>query len=391
MSRVSPRLPDIERSPLFSVPFPSYDSDSDSDNEDEESAIRRVLGAKQQPVEPDSDSDDESDSSSLVYDVDYENLIDTLPSHLLSQSYHSLTPITSPSSSTTTVLLLSFSRSSPYLFLFLELNHPTLRSDPWNPCPSILRAVERGNSVHLIIETLLPSFDYPPFQTYYDWIEFVRQLLQGLSFLHEHSIVHAGLNDVAFMVDIGTGPLYTSSTSIASFDRSRLPVKYYFGSLAKAAEEQDGSVGMRKDVGAMMKRLESYQVRIPILSCFLSIDPDFQIPVLGPKLRALAKCMNGEEAREGFEEIVKTLPSDLIRAPLPPRPTSLLKSLTRRVVVAMRKEKEKEVVKEKDEGSAGATMGGGGGVFDASTLTLVSPTPIKMQMASLKELEGSSA
>jgi len=103
--------------------------------------------------------------------------------------------------------------------------------------------------------------------------------------------------------------------------------------------------------------------------------------------------MNGEEAREGFEEIVKTLPSDLIRAPLPPRPTSLLKSLTRRVVVAMRKEKEKEVVKEKEkeEGSAGATVGGGGGVFDASTLTLVSPTPIKMQMASLKELEDSSA
>lgn len=68
-------------------------------------------------------------------------------------------------------------RTSPELHILLELNHSELRTDPWNPAPHILCAVERKDMVYLCMERLNP-YDEPPFKTVANYIDFFKQVLE---------------------------------------------------------------------------------------------------------------------------------------------------------------------------------------------------------------------
>ncbi|KAF8652842.1 hypothetical protein AX16_004117 [Volvariella volvacea WC 439] len=234
----------------------------------------------------------------------------------------------------------SMSKSSPVFVmnsefdLFHELNDsPTVRRDPWNPIPHLLCAVKRdyeyyvdvdneqegcdkadagakqqtkkkGTTVFLCMERLI-NFDEPPFVTVANYIDFFRQVLEGLTFLHEKHIALGTCADpYGYMVDLSSGagrfaitdngelhfvdghspyhphiqpqpqppqpegaaesilgsashPIYTSPETllnplpqsqtqpaiepqdyykalINTFDRTTLPVKYYFTDLSKA-------------------------------------------------------------------------------------------------------------------------------------------------------------
>ncbi len=74
-------------------------------------------------------------------------------------------------------MIKSLSRTSPELFLLLEFNHPEYRTDPWNPFPHILCAVERGEKVFLYLQRLF-QFDKPPFRNVANYLDFLRQSLE---------------------------------------------------------------------------------------------------------------------------------------------------------------------------------------------------------------------
>ncbi|KAJ3757008.1 hypothetical protein EV360DRAFT_19114, partial [Lentinula raphanica] len=114
---------------------------------------------------------------------------------------------------------------SSILLLFLALNTPELRSDPWNPIPRILRAVERtiSSKEHILDEQEEQG-------TVAQWIDFFRQVLEGVTFLHENGVVWGGFDAIEPL------PCPTKEPSQWTFDRSRYPVKYYFTNFRRARQ-----------------------------------------------------------------------------------------------------------------------------------------------------------
>ncbi|KAJ3843538.1 hypothetical protein F5878DRAFT_604428 [Lentinula raphanica] len=252
----------------------------------------------------DADSDSDSETSSVAWDdVDFEQLVDLLPEKYREDSseeeYVQLHPSSCRAlSAPLTVHSLRLPGNlnplaganplperqddSSILLLFLALNTPELRSDPWNPVPRILRAVERtisstehvgagaGSMVYLFHPPLVPFtqeskiLDEKEEQgTVAQWIDFFRQVLEGVTFLHENGVVWGGFNAIEplpcptkepsrppgldtgeergvemFMMDISADPeafvsgIHTEWT----FDRSRYPVKYYFTNFRRARQ-----------------------------------------------------------------------------------------------------------------------------------------------------------
>ncbi|GJJ15611.1 hypothetical protein Clacol_009889 [Clathrus columnatus] len=152
----------------------------------------------------------------------------------------------------------SISRSSRELSIWRFLNQPHLRRDPWNPAPPVLSIIERevglsasarfarlvefgleGEShekefeAFIALEPLYPIHDNP-LSNRNDWIDFIRQMLQSLVFLHEHNIAQVKFSwctenlTRAIMMDIGLAPPHTH------FSRSDYPVKYYLVDFSEA-------------------------------------------------------------------------------------------------------------------------------------------------------------
>ncbi|KAJ4000656.1 hypothetical protein F5050DRAFT_1541762, partial [Lentinula boryana] len=127
---------------------------------------------------------------------------------------------------------------SSILLLFLALNAPELRSDPWNPVPRILRAVERNLSSKEN-SNMDPDKQEEEQGTVAQWIDFFRQVLEGLAFLHENGVVWGAAKELEmFMMDISSDPeAFASGTHTNwTFDRNRYPVKYYFTNFRRARQ-----------------------------------------------------------------------------------------------------------------------------------------------------------
>lgn len=73
--------------------------------------------------------------------------------------------------------ILSLPRSSVHLLILLELNIPHVRSDPWNPAPRVMHAVERDDTVYVFLEKS-SQWDDPPLKRIGDYIDFFRQILE---------------------------------------------------------------------------------------------------------------------------------------------------------------------------------------------------------------------
>ncbi|KAF8486596.1 hypothetical protein JB92DRAFT_3148564 [Gautieria morchelliformis] len=137
------------------------------------------------------------------------------------------------------------------LALWRYLNDAPLRRDPWNPSPPVLSIIERelpistaeclsqteadsGEDAAYIVMDRLYRLQDNPLKSVGDWIDFIRQLLQGLVFLHEHNIAGVSYPLVdetwppAFMMDIGLAPPQTH------FSRVDFPVKYYLLDFSRA-------------------------------------------------------------------------------------------------------------------------------------------------------------
>lgn len=127
-------------------------------------------------------------------------------------------------------------KGSSQLSLFIALNEPRLRKDPWNPAPHVVDVIEHKSLAYVCMESL-HEYDHPKMTIISQYIDFFRQILEGLTFLHEQGIVgFACAHPVSYMVDLSSG-LPSSSTgkdAFKDFDRKLYPVKYYFVNLSQA-------------------------------------------------------------------------------------------------------------------------------------------------------------
>jgi len=194
-------------------------------------------------------------------------------------------------------------RDSTELAILQSLNFDEIRDDPWNPAPNLLYTAERGEDAILCFERLF-ACDDPPLQTFANVIDYIRQALEGLCFLHEHKIVHHAYGDRrSVMMDIGR-------PTTADFDRTRFPVRYYrinFGRAQQLSRDADprsaGFCGDVSDCGTMFKALVE------------------EVPKIGGKLRSLVAAMIGgeygaEDARKLFEALCKGIDASTYEAPL---------------------------------------------------------------------------
>ncbi|KLO08637.1 hypothetical protein SCHPADRAFT_835082 [Schizopora paradoxa] len=83
----------------------------------------------------------------------------------------------------------------------IYLSSPTLRSNPSNhavPCPDYIS----GEGIHdFIVMPVLRRFNDPPFVFVDEVLDFIRQTLEGLVFLHRNGIAHRDCSDNNLMFD----------------------------------------------------------------------------------------------------------------------------------------------------------------------------------------------
>jgi len=202
------------------------------------------------------------------------------------------------------IMIKCLPRTSTELIILLELNHNESRHDPWNPAPHILSAVERDDNVFLCMERLI-EYNQPPFKTVANYIDFFRQTLEGLTFLHEHHIAQLCCSDPnSIMVDISTG---TSTSSIEHFDRTIYPVRYYYTDFSRAVKfnssANDEFAADIRDCGIMISRLLA------------------NVPQIAPSFNAVVKAMasgnlGADECRNMFEVLCKSLDSSVFDIPV---------------------------------------------------------------------------
>jgi len=251
-----------------------------------------------------------SSTSSHTFYVNFEAVVDEFLSHYKNSDTQDMVIVEADASapserSTTALILRRVKLHSTELALLRSLNADEIRSDPWNPAPRLLYTAERGDTAVLCLERLFDC-DHPPLQTIANVVDYIRQSLEGLCFLHEHKIAHCAYGEpTGVMMDIGR------STS-AGFDRTRLPVRYYRVDFSRAMEltgtrEADPrSASYCRDVrdcGAMLQTLVE------------------EVPKIGRKLRSLVLAMTGgeygaEDARKLFEALCKGIDASTYDAPL---------------------------------------------------------------------------
>ncbi|KAA1473826.1 hypothetical protein DENSPDRAFT_741612, partial [Dentipellis sp. KUC8613] len=241
-----------------------------------------------------------SSTSSHYYFVDFEAVVDEYLAQYAAVDPQDVVFVQpepdGPPSNIPSLILRSIPSAGQELAILQHLNAGEVRRDPWNPAPRLLYAATKGERTVLCLERLF-EYDQPPFQTVYDVVDYVRQTLEGLSFLHEQRIVHAAYGDHrGVMMDIGR-------PSMDAFDRAQFPVRYYRISFARAQQlAHDASIHgplFQKDVrdcGAMLAR-------------------QFEgVPRVYNKLKSLTGAMMGrafgaEDARKLFEALCKSIDS----------------------------------------------------------------------------------
>ncbi|KAI0315813.1 hypothetical protein OF83DRAFT_1061423, partial [Amylostereum chailletii] len=198
-------------------------------------------------------------------------------------------------SASLTLMLKRTPFPSSELALLSALDTPVLARDPWNPAPRVLYAARQEEEMVLCFERLWADNgedDLPPMCTVANVIDYVRQALEGLSFLHEHSIAHGSYNDPRGVM------LALGARTATGFDRATQPVRYYRkGTDAESRRTLDArrADAFAGDVRACADLLAPLIVAAP--------------PIAG-KLRALGTALMGgeygaEDARKLWEALCR--------------------------------------------------------------------------------------
>ncbi|KDQ25520.1 hypothetical protein PLEOSDRAFT_1090068 [Pleurotus ostreatus PC15] len=300
-----------------------------------------------------------STSSSIIYDIDFESVVDDL---LAEQAFDLpklrkfiMVEPSAPSAQDAFMIRVLPTCSKPKeLEILLSLNEHEPRLDPWNPVPHLLSVVERDSvqrnrgegglaedigAVSFVCLEWLSKYNDPPFATVANYIDFIRQALEGLTFLHEQHItsLNYGTTD-SFMVDIGQRNAWmalngapTPATAVRQsgaespteaqdpptapiFDRTRYPVRYYYTDFASATIIPPSSPHrdlFKKDVQDCGKMIES-------------LLREMEVPQVASKMKALVNAMSSgtfgaDDARKLFEALCQSLEAGLFEYELAKR------------------------------------------------------------------------
>ncbi|KAF7316066.1 hypothetical protein MIND_00124600 [Mycena indigotica] len=303
--------------PISASPNQSDDSD-ESDATLDDIEILQGHPLQRVPARRDSDSGESSTSanSDVIYDIDFDQLIDDLLAEEpfpLSETRNTVAVEASSPEANDSMLIKRLHRTSPELLILLRLNQRELRHDPWNPTPHIICAIPRDEYVFICLQRLL-EFNKPPLHNVANYVDFFRQVLEGLTFLHEHNIALLGCRELgSYMVDLGPETASGSSASVESFDRTRYPVRYYFADLPNACEfesssHSDAQDAFRQDVqdcALMMRHLAA------------------NVPTISQKLSTLVNAMqtgtfDADASRKLFEALCKSFTSSTFEIVVPP-------------------------------------------------------------------------
>ncbi|KZV66227.1 hypothetical protein PENSPDRAFT_612941 [Peniophora sp. CONT] len=242
-----------------------------------------------------------SSSSLLSRRANFETVVDEYIEHYEHSPPYTMVFVENlmdePHSPTASMMIMHAPADSNELHLLKALDSDPLRDDPWNPAPRILHHSTRGDKTVVCFERLF-EYDQPPLATVANVVDFVRQALEGLSFLHENRIAHRAYGEAgAVMVDIGM-------SDPTKFDRAHLPVRYYRVDFSQA-EQLDANASLRcaafvqdvRDCGRMFTALAD------------------EVPPIGRKLKTLINAMDGgeygaEDARKLFEALCRTIDHD---------------------------------------------------------------------------------
>ncbi|KAI0060350.1 hypothetical protein BV25DRAFT_1908398 [Artomyces pyxidatus] len=248
-----------------------------------------------------------SSTASHFYYVDFEAVVDEYLSQYEGQEPQDLVFVQSSADTPTpcSLILRRMPADSNELCLLQALNSDELRKDPWNPAPRLLYVAERATDVILCIERLF-EYDQPPMETVANVIDYIRQALEGLSFLHEHKIAHMAYgNPHGVMMDIGR-------PTTEGFDRTSFPVRYYRINFSQATKlDPDAS-------------LRSYPFRKDVQDCGVMLSSLIdEVPKIGHKLKSLVNALKGgeygaDDARKLFDALCKNIDSSTYDAPLSP-------------------------------------------------------------------------
>ncbi|VDB91786.1 unnamed protein product [Peniophora sp. CBMAI 1063] len=247
-------------------------------------------------------------SSSLVSQrANFEKVVDEYMEHHASSAPYNMIFVENlldePYSPSSSMLIMHAPSDSIELHLLQTLDRDPLRDDPWNPAPRILHHTTRGTITVVCFERLF-EYDQPPMVTVANVVDFVRQALEGLTFLHENRIAHRAYGDAgAVMVDIGM-------SDPNKFDRATLPVQYYRVDFSHAEQlKPDASLHCAaliqdvRDCGRMFTAL---------------VD---EVPPIGRKLQTLINAMDSgeygaDDARKLFEALCRTIDHTTYETPL---------------------------------------------------------------------------
>ncbi|KAK7445067.1 hypothetical protein VKT23_014929 [Stygiomarasmius scandens] len=98
---------------------------------------------------------------------------------------------------------ISRSRHPQEVEIGLYFSREDLAANPRNHCVPILEVltVPDDDDIDLIVMPLLRKFHNPKFNTVGEVVDFIRQILEGVQFMHEHRIAHCDCMDLNILMD----------------------------------------------------------------------------------------------------------------------------------------------------------------------------------------------
>jgi len=85
---------------------------------------------------------------------------------------------------------------------------PELASDPHNHCVSLFDVLQDPDDedVIFLVQPFLRAYDDPPLDTIGEVVEFLRQIFEGIHFMHTHHVAHRDCMNLNIMMD--ASPIY---------------------------------------------------------------------------------------------------------------------------------------------------------------------------------------
>ncbi|KAI0767251.1 kinase-like domain-containing protein [Fomes fomentarius] len=236
------------------------------------------------------------------------------------------------------ILFKRVASDSQEVYIASYLSSEELRKDPRNHCVPILDVLQDPHepSISFLVMPFLRYIDQPEFDTIGSILECVQQLLEGLSFLHQHNVAHRDCAYKNIMMDAtaifprGFHPvtdicLPDDITRFApTLPRSKVPVTYYFVDFGisslfagdQASRLVTGSFGLDEEVPELSDEVpyDPFKVDIFILGnlfcqTFVEHNQRFSnVDVLAPLVWQMTKSdpsarPSAEEALQMFRDI----------------------------------------------------------------------------------------